>query len=419
MSEDQSGTPTLRRRVLQSSSTLLFALAGCNSSRSDRQPTSTPTKTEPPTATRSKTERNASEQPGVSSVSSSEYLTGVGEDGAETIRTMIEEVATSGPGRIHWDSGTVVVKQTIAPETDGTEVVIEGNNEVVIDGTEFDGPILNLGSAPNVSLRRLTIKGSPGDRTARSVLAGEGSTLRDIVLDGGAGGLDIRNSDVTVDTLEAYGHRDTTNGYAAGIHVGGDIEDIRISDIDVRNCDRGVEIDDGPSRWTVERGSIRQIDNSQAEDPGVPFALDCHVHAGEAPISDGTFRDILVENCQRGFTISEHEEGLVSGITARDIQVKHIRSGAHVLCEAEVELVNPTVVAGKDNENWGIFVRGGALEVNGGYVSIPGGSALTIREGGRTPLKTVQFDGLTITGEESPGTPSPAEDVHGDGTSMS
>lgn len=331
-------------------------------------------------------------------IPSSEYLTGVGEDGSRAIRAMVEDVTARGPARIRWDSGTVTVENTVSPRTDGTAVVIDGGKGAEIDGTGFDGHILDLGSAPGVSVRRMTITGSHGERAARSLIPGKGATLEDVVLDGGAGGLEIRHPDVYVSNVEAYGHHDERNGYAAGVHVTGDIENVHVSGIEVRGCDRGVEIDDGPSDWTVERGTISEIDNSHAADPGVPFALDCHVHAGEPAIEGGTFRDLIVERCRMGLTISEHEEGLVSDVVAEDIQIRHVQRGASIRCEGDCEIVNPTVVAGEEDADIGILVRGGTVEVNGGHVSSPNWFGLTTREGKRTGLEGVLIDGLTVDG---------------------
>lgn len=409
MSEDGRGLPLSRRAVVRAHSALLLGFAGCSGVRSGKRRTRTP----PETATRTPSDTAPpppSETPaddggvfetefGAEAVPSSEYLAEAGEDGSSAIRTMIEDVAASGPARIRWDSGTVRVENTISPRTDGTTVVIDGDKEAEIDGSGFDGHIVDLGSAPDVSMRRMTITGSPGEQAARSLIPGEGATLEDIVLGGGAGGLEIKNSDVRASNVEAYGHRDEKNGYAAGIHAAGEIENVHVSDIDVHGCDRGVEIDDGPSNWTVEHGTIRDIDNLQAEDPGVPFALDCHVHAGEPAIEGGTFRDLIVERCQMGLTISEHEEGSVSGVVAENIQVRHVRSESYILCEGDCKIIDPTVVAGEEGADIGILVRGGTVEVRGGHVSGPNWFGLTTREGKRTGLERVLIDGLTVDGK--------------------
>lgn len=331
--------------------------------------------------------------------SSTEYLDGDGSDDAADVEQLIEDAAAEGPTRIRWESGTISVTSTIAPSTDGTKVVIEGAGNATIDGSSMSSDILDCSDAPNLHGRHLRITGSAGT-WEHSLISGPNSTWEHIVCDGGSGGIEAA-AGCRFEDIEVTGQRDTENGYAQCFHAGGDGTDNWVlRDFEFGDSDRGVEIDDGPSHWVVENGAIHDIDNRNASSPGVPFALDCHVHSYGAEIENGTFRDVVVSESVRGLSISEHDSGLLKDITAENIRTENIGTGPAMLVEGDAELVSPTVVQPGRGAKSGITVRGGSVRISGGSVS--GGVAwfgLLIREGARTSLDDVVVEGLSIAGE--------------------
>jgi hypothetical protein len=275
---------------------------------------------------------------------------------------MIEGLADDGGGKIRLETtpSSYRLGSTVAPETGGEAVTITTAGPVTVDGRGL-GDIFDFSAAGNITLLGpLTIRGDPGDGIAYSVRAGDDFTFRDLVLEGGQGGLNCSYENVTGRNLTFRNHHYPEKGWSAGVHGGEAANNVRLEGIIGERSDRGIEFENGATNVHVTDGELTDIDNARAEDPGSVFVLDVHSHPDRPLTENITYERFTLRNCARGLTLQgRHEDGHARDLTARDVTVVDCGDGpanpAVLVRDAQNVLVENLVL---DTEDEGGLYQG-------------------------------------------------------------
>jgi hypothetical protein len=197
----------------------------------------------------------------------------------------------------------------------------------------------------NSTLRNLRITGKinplPSDMVQK-LNAGENTVIEDISMDHVGYGINIETVENVVVNRVHLSYIQDAADHAAGIHVGSTARNIHVSNFEISESDRGVEMDAGPANVYVDHGRITNIHNF-ASTGNEPFALDCHSHTGEGGIDNINFDYIYLKNC-RGFDAQCTGSGLAADMP-RNINFSHITQD------------NATLTLGPIIEGFNITVR--------------------------------------------------------------
>lgn len=268
------------------------------------------------------------------SVNTAEHLAGDGEtDDAPEFERLVEDIAANGGGDIFVTRPDDCYRfaTPVAPETTGNSVRLVGVGNPTIDVSDIDlsggGNKIDFRGASNVTVERLRIVGGHGEGMQFSMAAGDGFRFSHLTFDTGQGGLNVDGletggiRDVHGQYLTAENHHDTDHGWASGLHIS-EARDVKISHIDIENCDRGIECDDGPRDIALTHGYVADIDHRQASNAvHYTFALDVHVHPDHPHVDNVLFEDFVIEDSIVGFSARaiDHNDQ-ISNVTFRHIK---------------------------------------------------------------------------------------------------
>lgn len=306
------------------------------------------------------------------SITTAECLAGDGEtDDAPAFERLVEDVASNGGGDVFVvrPDDRYRFATRVAPETTGDPVRLVGVGNPTIDVSDIDlggsGNKIDFRNASNVTVERLRVVGGHGDGMQFSMGAGDGFRFSHLLFDTGQGGLNVDGlgtggvRDVHGQYLAAENHHDTDHGWASGLHISG-ARDVKISHIDIENCDRGIECDDGPRDVALAHGRISDIDHRQAANAvDYTFALDVHVHPDRPHADNVRFEDFVIEDSIVGFTARaiDHNEQ-ISNVTFRHI--KQVDTPAPEL-EAAVTAEHVDLCAEEWTPERACRIRGGSV----------------------------------------------------------
>jgi len=198
----------------------------------------------------------------------------------------------SGGGKVQLLEGTYNISATIIL-TSNVELVGNGWG-TVLNVSEISGGNDAITMADYSTLRDIKIQGSisPLSSNWHKVEAGNHSVIERIWINQNTYGIQATDkSDVHINDCYFTEIRDE-NGWAAAIHASGAANGIFIDGVDIRDSDRGIEIEDGAKNVFAEHGYLYNIHSDQG---GTSFSLDVHSHEGGGGVDNVVFRDFYLE----------------------------------------------------------------------------------------------------------------------------
>jgi len=237
----------------------------------------------------------------------SDYLKADGStDDADSLQSAIE----NEEGKLlilEEDSGVINLDSQVNPTTSGQKTVIYCVGEPTLDVTDISGvnSCITFQNADNIEIKgKLRVKNDTGTGILWSLTAGNGFRFDTIELDTGQGGFNTgSHDDIKGDEIIAKGHRDTDSGEAPGFHSLG-ATGAEISRVEVKNCDRGVEIEDDTQHMNIETVRAENISNQSAGSPSTQKSVDITAHSNTT-VDDINLGDVHLVDCDVGVGVIE------------------------------------------------------------------------------------------------------------------
>ncbi|MFA5410203.1 MAG: hypothetical protein WC343_15620 [Bacilli bacterium] len=254
---------------------------------------------------------------------------------------------TSG-GRAHLLRGTFACNGTIVG---AAKVDIDGaGNATVLDfGANAMTAYAAIQMADNSKLSNLKMIGdnSPTHNNWQSIVPGNYCDIENVTMENtGYGIYVIAKKHVYIRGVRLTGIH-ATSGWATAIEIVGLAEDIRVSDFYIYDCDRAIEIEDGPQYVSCSHGYIGDATSDRI--------LDAHTHAGSPHTAYILFEDIFITGSTRGIQVAgANDTDTVDHVTCRNI-IEDANTGADILSYCtDAKIVNCTITgttSGSDSLN--------------------------------------------------------------------
>jgi hypothetical protein len=154
---------------------------------------------------------------------------------------------------------------------------------------------------------------SPTHNNWQSIVPGNYCDIENVTMENTGYGLYAEaKSHINISNTRFIGIH-ATSGWASGIRIGGLSTDVKISNFYIYDCDRAIEIEDGPSHISVRSGYIDTVLGDRV--------LDAHTHVDCPHTAYILFEDISIVNSMRGIQVA----GADSTYTVDHLTCKNIR----------------------------------------------------------------------------------------------
>lgn len=210
-------------------------------------------------------------------------------------------------------NGTIIGAEKVDIEGYGNATVLDfGANAV----TEYAAIL--MGDNSSVAKLKLLGDNTPTHNNWQSIKVGNYCDIENVMMENTGYGIYAEaKSHVNISNVRFIGIH-ATSGWATAIRFGGLSTDVRISNFYIYDCDRAIEIEDGPSHISVRSGYIDTVLGDRV--------LDAHTHVDCPHCAYILFEDIDIVNSLRGIQVT----GADSTYTVDYLTCKNIREYGNV-----------------------------------------------------------------------------------------